>query len=152
MDSPIQTHYLSHGAAAGVLGNPVGDEEDVTGADGLPGRRRHFRGVLYGAEHAISLRIPPERAYPTCHRPDEDGTPVESTIAWSERTGAHVVHGEIRELWLKLGGQGGELGYPVSNEMPTPDGCGRRSRFQFGEIWWSPDTGAVVRPLELDHG
>ena len=138
-DNPVHSHYLGHGGAAGVLGSPIGEEEQLS-----DGCRQHYRGVLYGAQHPISVRIPAEGPYASCDQPNESGTPVESTIAWSTRTGAHVVHGEIRHLWLELGGESGQLGYPVSDEMPTSDGRGRRSLFEYGEIQWFVDTGAQL--------
>jgi uncharacterized protein with LGFP repeats len=138
--SPIHAFYLSHGGAAGVLGVPSGEEE-ATGAGGL---RRHFRATLYGASYALSMSIPHGRAGTTCGRPDETGTVVESTVAWSARTGAHAVHAGIRERWLSLGGERGALGYPVGDEEPTSDGQGRLSRFERGEILWYPGTGAAV--------
>jgi len=143
---PIHSHYLGHGGAAGVLGTPVGAEREGAGHGSI----RDFRGAAYGAEHGISLRTPAEKSSTSCHRPDESGTPVESTVAWSPETGAQAVHGEIRAVWLKLGAESGDLGYPTSDELPTPDGRGRRSEFQFGEIWWHPDTGAAVRRPDLD--
>ncbi len=138
-DNPVHAHYLGHGGAAGVLGSPIGEEEQLS-----DGCRQHYRGVLRGAQHPISVRIPAEGPYASCDQPNESGTPVESTIAWSTRTGAHVVHGEIRHLWLELGGESGQLGYPVSDEMPTSDGRGRRSQFEHGEIQWFTDTGAQL--------
>jgi uncharacterized protein with LGFP repeats len=143
--SPIYAHYLNHGGAAGVLGVPTSDEEEVSGAGGVVGKRQHFRGALYGALHSIAVQVPEEKVQVSCQREDSAGFLVESTIAWSAPTGAHVVHGEIRSLWLKRGGESGELGYPISDELPTPNGRGRRGQFQFGEIWWYPETGAVVQ-------
>jgi hypothetical protein len=138
-DNPIRDHYLSHGGAAGFLGEPVGEEEQLS-----DGRRQHYRGALYGREHPVSVQIPADRTA-SCHfPPDEYGTPLESTISWSQRTGAHVVRGEIRDLWLQLGAESGELGYPVTDEMPTPDGRGRCSEFEHGEIRWFRDTGAQL--------
>jgi uncharacterized protein with LGFP repeats len=69
---------------------------------------------------------------------------VESTVVWSAATGTHAVHGGIRDRWLALGGEAGPLGYPVSAELSTEDGRGRRSRFQHGEIRWYPEGGATV--------
>jgi uncharacterized protein with LGFP repeats len=138
-DNPIRDHYLNHGGAAGFLGEPLGEEEQLS-----DGRRQHYRGELHGGEHPVSIRIPAERAA-SCHFPPERyGTPLESTISWSRRTGAHVVRGDIRDLWLQLGAESGELGYPVTDELPTPDGRGRRSEFERGEIRWFPDTGAEL--------
>jgi LGFP repeat len=130
--TPIRTYYLSHGGAAGVLGSPTSVAEQTSGAAGAPGLRQHFRGTVYGAGFA------------TCGRPDHTGTVVESTVTWSPHTGTHAVHGDIRARWLELGGEAGELGYPTSEEIPTPDRRGRRSQFEHGEIRWYPDTGAAA--------
>jgi uncharacterized protein with LGFP repeats len=70
---------------------------------------------------------------------------VESSIYWTPTICAHVVQGEIRALWLKMGAQQSPLGYPLSDEIDTPDGHGRMSRFEHGEIWWYPDRGAFVK-------
>ena len=143
--SPIHFHYLAHGGAAGVLGTPTSEEQDVPGPEASRGRIRHFRGAVYGTEHGRPIRTPEEKVPASCHQPDDSGTTIESTVAWSAETGAHAVHGEIRALWLHLGGASGDLGYPTSDEMPTADGHGRRNQFQGGEIWWHPETGATVR-------
>ena len=120
-------------------------------------------------------------------------------IYWHPRTGAHVVSGQIRELWAQMGMEAGDLGYPVgdpvrnpnkdglaqafqggtvfqreggrayvvkgailnkyedlefensalgypvSNEIPLRDG-GALSRFENGNIYWSPQTGAHFVP------
>src|SRR4051794_5575213 len=145
LEGPIHLHYLACGGAAGILGTPTSDEVEVTGLQGTRGRHRHFRGTVYGIQYGIPVHMEAGKAPASCHRPDQSGTSVESTVAWSAETDAHSVHGEIRTLWLRLGAESGRLGYPVSDEMPTPDGIGRRSRFQGGEIWWHPRTGASVR-------
>jgi hypothetical protein len=64
------------------------------------------------------------------------------SIYWTPETGAHTVHGAVRERWWKLQtGQGG-LGYPLSDELAASDRIGRFSRFEGGEIHFSPSTGA----------
>jgi uncharacterized protein with LGFP repeats len=73
---------------------------------------------------------------------------VQSSIYWTPRTCAHVVQGEIRDYWLKLGGPRSKLGYPVADETYTPDHRGRMSRFEHGEIWWYPDKGARERAAQ----
>ena len=68
-------------------------------------------------------------------------------IYWSPTTGAHAVVGEIQDRWRNEGGLKGDLGYPVSDEMPTRDGTGRMTRFQGGTIVWSDRDGvSVERP------
>lgn len=65
-------------------------------------------------------------------------------IYWTPQTGAHEVHGAIRELWASLGWERGFLGYPLTDEASTSDaqGKGRVSTFQGGAIIYVPDTGA----------
>jgi len=64
------------------------------------------------------------------------------SIYWTQATGAHEVHGDIRGKWASLGWERGFLGYPVSDETGTPDGVGRYNHFQGGSIYWTPSTGA----------
>ncbi|HZM76407.1 MAG TPA: hypothetical protein VFC19_11800 [Candidatus Limnocylindrales bacterium] len=141
-DAPIRDYYLGHGGAAGMLGTPASAAEATSNAGGLPGLRQDFQGILYGAIPAVAISIPEHKVQTTCRRPDENGTVIESTVAWSAHTGTHSVRGDIRDLWLELGGESGTLGYPTSDEIPTTDGRGRRNRFEHGEIWWYPETGA----------
>jgi uncharacterized protein with LGFP repeats len=55
---------------------------------------------------------------------------------------AHEVHGAIRDLYRQLRGPDGFLGYPTTDETPTPDGQGRFNHFQGGSIYWHPALGA----------
>ncbi|MGQ0508801.1 MAG: Ig-like domain-containing protein, partial [Myxococcaceae bacterium] len=73
------------------------------------------------------------------------------SIYWSQATGAHEVHGEIRKKWAVLGWELSAIGYPTTDELIPPDGTGRLSHFQIGSIYWSPNTGAYeVRGLIRD--
>ena len=87
--------------------------------------------------------------YPTA---DETPTPdtigrfnhfQNSSIYWTEETGAHEVHGAIRAKWAKLGWEQSYLGYPISSEKDTPDGRGRMNSFQKGRIEWDKATGRI---------
>src|SRR5882757_8240111 len=60
------------------------------------------------------------------------------SIYWTQATGAHEVHGDIRGKWASLGWERGFLGYPVGDESGTPDGVGRFNHFQGGSIYWTP--------------
>lgn len=82
---------------------------------------------------------------------DETGTPdgvgrynhfQHGSIYWTPATGAHEVHGLIRDRWAQLGWERSALGYPISDERPMGDGVGRYSNFQGGTMFWSPATGA----------
>ncbi|MBK4137693.1 hypothetical protein GWO52_04325 [Corynebacterium macginleyi] len=54
---------------------------------------------------------------------------------------AHQVSGRIRDKWGDLGWEGGALGYPITDELKTPDGKGRFNHFQGGSIYWSQASG-----------
>jgi hypothetical protein len=77
-------------------------------------------------------------------------------IYWSPNTGAHEVHGAIRERWAQLHGVEGSLGYPTSDERPLDDGS-RVSYFQRGRIKWTAQAGAketltpIHTPMVLGH-
>jgi len=64
------------------------------------------------------------------------------SIYWSSATGAHDVLGAIREAWRALGWEQSPLGFPTTNELPTPGGTGAFNHFQRGSVYWSPATGA----------
>ena len=67
-----------------------------------------------------------------------------STLYWGPQSGAHEVHGAIREEYLRLGAENSRLGYPISDELAAPDGFGRIGNFEYGSIYWSARTGARV--------
>jgi hypothetical protein len=65
------------------------------------------------------------------------------SIYWHPRTGAHEVHGLIRQRWAQLNWELGYLGYPITDEIDTVDGGGRVSRFEGGALIWRAATNAV---------
>jgi LGFP repeat len=65
------------------------------------------------------------------------------SIYWHPRTGAHEVHGLIRQRWAQLNWELGYLGYPVTDEIDTVDGGGRVSRFEGGALIWREATNKV---------
>jgi hypothetical protein len=140
----IEQKYAWHGAARATIGTPTSEERDV--GDRASGRFRDFRTVLYGAYgHRVSITPPAGAKRPTCQDPKTDArTFVSSSIYWTPATGAHLVLGAIRQHWLQLGGPASALGYPIADEADTPDGKGRVSRFQHGEIVWDPGAGVTV--------
>src|SRR5262249_33139671 len=71
------------------------------------------------------------------------------SIYWTPATGAHEVHGAIREQWAALGWEKSFLGYPLTDETPTDDGSGRYNQFQRGGIRWRPSSGPVVVPEQM---
>ncbi|GAA4961986.1 hypothetical protein [Kineococcus glutinatus] len=70
------------------------------------------------------------------------------SIYWSPATGAHEVHGAIRGAWAWAGWENGPLGFPVTDEVVTPDGDGAYNVFEGGSVYWlkwAPQAAHVVR-------
>ncbi|HEY6798557.1 MAG TPA: hypothetical protein VI248_28090 [Kineosporiaceae bacterium] len=61
-----------------------------------------------------------------------------ASIYWTSRTGARLVKGAIRDEWARRGWERSALGYPVSDEGPRAGSGERLSRFEHGEIRWTP--------------
>ncbi|MFD3706080.1 LGFP repeat-containing protein [Nocardia sp. NPDC058658] len=61
-------------------------------------------------------------------------------IYWHPDTNANTVAGQIRDKFAQLGNESGQLGYPVTRELPVAGG--RFNHFQKGSIYWSVGTGA----------
>lgn len=63
-------------------------------------------------------------------------------LHWSPRHGTYETHGGIDGLHIELGGSGGWLGFPTTDER---DWNGkRRSDFEGGFVTWDPAQGAVA--------
>jgi hypothetical protein len=140
----VDDKYKLAGGESGFLGRPVFDARPVQ--DRAGGWYRDFQGVVIGSvPSTVAVRhfAPAPAPVPGRHPWLGLGTPFESSIYWSQPSGAHIVTGEIRELWLERGGPAGALGYPVADEEPAPGG-GRRCRFAGGTISWSVEAGATI--------
>lgn len=151
--------YQGAGGPAGVLGLPTTDEVGL--ADGR-GRFNHFqKGSIYwtpqtGA-HAVSGPILDEWSkqgwergplgYPTADQmktPGKEGLVQGFEIGamyWSPQTGTNAVQGLIMEKYAATGYENGWLGFPMTSENVIKEG-GRFNRFQNGNIYWSPASGA----------
>jgi len=68
------------------------------------------------------------------------------SIYWSPATGAHEVHGAIKDKWASLGWENSFLGFPVTDETATPDGFGRFNFFEGGAIYYHPHFGTFAVP------
>jgi uncharacterized protein with LGFP repeats len=65
------------------------------------------------------------------------------TIIWKRGTNeAFTVYGAIVAKWGEQNWDKGFLGFPVTDELGTPDGIGRFNHFEGGSIYWTPNTGA----------
>jgi hypothetical protein len=159
---PIDDKYAALGGSRGFLGAPAAEER--TTPDGA-GRYRHYRsGSIYwspgtGAHEVHGLirdkwsTLGWERSFLGYPVTDETATPdgvgrynhfEHGSIYWSPETGAHEIHGLIREKWANLGWERGYLGYPVTDELETSDRARRFNTFQYGTIFWSPAAGAYL--------
>lgn len=141
----IEEKYANYGGPVGLLGPPIGPERAAD--DQARGKFTDYRGSILGMARTLGSQSErPGSPIPTCSEPKGESTTVDSSIYWSPKTCAHVVQGQIRNLWLQTGGVKGKLGYPVEDETLTPDRLGRMSLFEHGEIWWYPEKRAFVRP------
>ena len=68
------------------------------------------------------------------------------SIYWSPATGAHEVHGSIKDKWASLGWENSFLGFPVTDETTAPDGFGRFNFFEGGAIYYHPHLGTFAVP------
>ncbi|MGI0494255.1 LGFP repeat-containing protein [Alkalinema pantanalense CENA528] len=67
------------------------------------------------------------------------------TIIWKQNTSqAFAVYGRILDKWGEKNWDSGFLGFPVTDELGTPDGIGRFNHFEGGSIYWTPTTGAHI--------
>jgi uncharacterized protein with LGFP repeats len=152
--------WVRLGRESGPLGYPRTDE---LVAPGGVGRYNHFEGgsiywtastgarEVRGAIRTTWQRLGSERSalgYPVTDElavGDRRGRISHfqhGSVYWTPSTGASEVRGAIRGRWDRLGGVGGVLGYPVTNETGTPDGRGRFNHFERGSVYWSPTSGA----------
>ncbi|MFE9582850.1 alpha/beta hydrolase-fold protein [Nocardia sp. NPDC006044] len=147
--------YQAAQGAAGPLGLPTGDER------GLPdgkGRMQTFQnGSLYwtpqtGAQVVRGAILDEwgRQGYeggpagypvaPEVKTPNRDGA-VQSfengPFYYSAKTGVHRVQGMILGKYAQMGYENSFLGFPTAEEQPTKD-LGRYSRFEGGNIYWSP--------------
>ena len=166
--SAIDDKYTQLGGPRGFLGRPIdagaGNAEMDT--SDRRGRCRDFEhGSIYWSQatqaHEVhgDIRVKWARlggvrgflGFPTT---DELGTPngrgrfnhfEHGSIYWTPGTGAHEVHGAIRDKWASLGWERSRLGFPTTDEKTPPNGRGRVSEFEGGIIVWTQQTGAEVK-------
>ncbi len=159
----ILDKWASLGWETSFLGYPVTDEG--TTPDGV-GRFNYFsnHGAIYWTPGTTAWSIHGKildkwaslgwetsfLGYPVT---DEGTTPNKvgrftyfsnhGAIYWTPGTGAWSIHGKILDRWASMGWETSALGFPVTDETPTPDGIGRFNHFsKDGSIYWTPGTGA----------
>ncbi len=170
----IKDKWAAMGWEMGRLGYPTSDEFALPDGQGYAS---HFQGgsiyfhpatgawSIWGGirdKYAAVGWEKSELGYPVTDEfglPDGQGAAnhfERGSIYWHPSTGAFAVQGAIREQWKAAGWERSELGYPLTDELPTQDGTGRYNHFQGGSIYWTEATGAHEvtgdhgRPLELE--
>ncbi|MEN2745028.1 hypothetical protein [Sinomonas halotolerans] len=78
------------------------------------------------------------------------------SIYWTPTTGAQILRGAVRNLWLNYGAQDGYVRYPTTGEVASVRG-GVVQNFQRGTIFWHPTYGAhrtigAIRGLHVRYG
>jgi hypothetical protein len=141
LPAAVLQRWLGMGGAQGLLGEPTGEQhrDEV-------GLRRDFRSEVEGGGYG-RISVPPtvNIEAPMCkprmkHAPR---IPIEASILASPRTGAHYIIGEIRSKFLENGGTK-RFGYPLTDEVPTPDGFGLMTQFERETIFWYPGRSAEI--------
>lgn|GEM_PF-3087286 len=155
----IREKWAELGWERSFLGYPVIDEKNTP--DGT-GDFQHFQGgsiyshsggafEVHGAIRAKWASFGWERSFLGYPVTDERTTPdgegrfnhfQNGSIYWHPDTGAHELHGWIRQKWASLGWERSVLGYPLTDEKNTPDGEGDFQQFQWGHIHSHGNTGA----------
>lgn len=159
----IKEKYDSIGGPTSFLLLPKSNE--LTNPDGIGKRSEFINGFIYWHPHtgAHTVSIPVSKVWAR-HGWEKGflGYPTTSDIsqgnAWYKQDfqGGHVythnalpaiqasIQGAIYDKWQSMGAQNSELGYPISDELTTPDGIGRYNVFEHGMIYWTPQHGAYA--------
>ncbi|MFJ4168024.1 GDSL-type esterase/lipase family protein [Paenarthrobacter sp. NPDC089714] len=162
VNGPVRTAWWDNGGPAGYHGYPMTDT--ALGLRNGGSKQVFERGAITsspgtgaqrtsGAIHLAWVRSGTDSGYlgypVTGERtglPDGGAYQVfeRGFIVWSAASGAHPSMGAIRGRWRESGLEGGELGYPTSDEATGLKNGGSAQQYQRGTIVWSPATGARV--------
>ncbi|GAB3858999.1 hypothetical protein GCM10028801_19730 [Nocardioides maradonensis] len=169
---PVEGHlYLDYegmGESSSVLGLPTAIADHVPGGleQVFEGGRMYLKdgasvahevhGDILG--HYLATGGPGTWGFPLTNESDvlDSSTSVgrfnefeACTIYWSPGTGAHEVHGDIREKYRNLRGPIGELGFPTSDEGDIPGAAApaRYNTFQNGSLLWFGSYSGMVTAL-----
>lgn len=117
----------------------------AAGALGLAGDRvlcsvsPRFRKVYDANKKSLAECLTPEYPVPGGFAQDFRGARI-----ITGPKGPKIVGGGIGGAYAGVGGPGGRLGLPTSDELPTRDGKGRFNTFERGKIVWTARDGANV--------
>ena len=166
----IFARYNSLGGPQGFLGKPTTSE---TPTPDKPGRFNHFQGgsiywspttgawEVQGAIQAEWAFLGWENSFLGFPVTNENTTPnglgkynvfQGGSIYWSPQTGAHEIHGAIRDLWASMGWETSVLGFPSTDEYAIPGGQQQMfetrqnyptaDQYTIYGIDWTPQNGA----------
>jgi cell wall-associated NlpC family hydrolase len=153
----IGRYWTSMGAGSSFLGGCTNDEHDVRGgrvesfwggaiywspqtdARSVKGAIRAFYNSMGATDSFLGLPLTHELPTPT--RFGAFNHFQGGSIYWSPATGAHEVHGAIKNAWAGESWERGWLGFPTSDEYSVPGG--RKSDFQGGSVYWNAGTGTT---------
>jgi uncharacterized protein with LGFP repeats len=142
LDQLIRRGWINTGGAQGLLSQQHGDVQQDPGG----GLRQDFQTVVSGGGFgAVSVAPSVQIAHGMCSASSQSlpKTTLMASLFASEKAGVHYVIGEIRDKFLQNGGTA-EFGYPVTDEVPTPDGFGLMTRFERGTIYWYAGQNAQI--------
>lgn len=135
-EASVQERWLDNGGAQGLLGHPQGDVVRDTDGGGV---RQDFQTLLAGGGFGkVSVAPSVKIANAMCDSPPDEAQArltVAASLFASPSTGVHYVIGEIRDKFLQSGGTK-QFGYPLTDEIATPDGLGLMTKFERGTIYW----------------
>ena len=158
---PIAAKHAALGGDGGLLGVAVGGEYPVPGGTA----QNYTAGRIYNSPasgaHEVHgailthylqlggpagmLGLPTSDEQNTANNAGRYNTFTAGDMYWSLTAGAHEIHGAIRIEYFAVGGPAGILGFPTTDETPTPDRIGRYNHFTGtggSSIYWTPATGA----------
>lgn len=157
---PIGDHWGKENWEHGWLGFPTGDE----GASEKGNWQTFQGGNLYKPKDKEVMAVRGDilaRWGEVGHENGELGWPLtgefcdlrdggcanqfeNGSIYWTEKTGAQIVRGAIRDVWASKGWEKSYLGYPTAAEDCSiggeKDACFQT--FQYGSVYWNRETGA----------
>jgi len=129
---------------------PGGIAQDFRGGRVIwsPGTGAHVVGGAIGGAYVQAGGPGGSLGFPTSNElvtPDGKGRFnrfQKGNIYWTAFGGAHEVAGAILAAWGRQGYERGPLGYPLGDEISTPNGKGKVQGFQNGAYYWNAADGA----------
>lgn len=108
---------------------------------------QHVYGAILEKYRSIGGRHGPLGLPTTSESDADDGGRFnefeEGYIYWHPTIGAYAVYGALGKRWDGMSRERGALGYPLTDERDALNG-GRFNEFEYGYIYWHPDTGAYA--------